>query len=232
MTTIEERLAALEARAATPTPQAAPLGWFQVAPGETILSDHMNTVVRYGAVPFASAAARTAAWAAPHAGALTYLQDKKRYEQWTGSAWLWVAGTPIVGAAGPGGDMTNLVSGWTRVPLVAGGTLEAGYFAVTGDNGLQLVAPGSYRVDFRVAFSRAAAGITRCVVAYTPTAPGTSGTTTVTEIDGQNATNIHLNAARILGAGTYYLWVYTTPATNAVMAGGRSGIEARYLGPN
>ena len=93
--TYDERLAVLEARLAqldaAAEPRAAPLGFFQVAPGESILSDHMNTAVLQGINPFATAAARSAAIPTPTAGMLTWLASSGLYETYQGGAWTPVA---------------------------------------------------------------------------------------------------------------------------------------------
>lgn len=88
----EDRLTALENELreirSGAEPRAAPLGWFQVAPGQSILSDHMNTAIAQGVVPFASAAARAAAVPAPAEGMMTTLADNDQLERWSGSAWV------------------------------------------------------------------------------------------------------------------------------------------------
>ena len=87
----DERLAALEARLSAldaAEPRAAPLGFFQVAPGESVLADHMNTAVLQGVIPFASAAARSAAIPSPAVGTYTVLKDSGRLERWNGSTWV------------------------------------------------------------------------------------------------------------------------------------------------
>jgi len=57
------------------TPMAVNTGMFSVAPGQTILADHMNSALQTGVAKFANAAARTAQWPAPPTGAVCYMQD-------------------------------------------------------------------------------------------------------------------------------------------------------------
>jgi hypothetical protein len=62
--------------------------YFQVVPGQVIGSDHMNTAINQGVVPFANAAARAAAIPAPAEGMITYLLDVKQNQQYIGGAWV------------------------------------------------------------------------------------------------------------------------------------------------
>ena len=113
----DERLAALEARLSAldaVEPRAAPLGFFQVAPGESILSDHMNTAILQGVPPFASAAARAAAIPTPAVGMLSYLSDVARYERYVGGAWrpeirAWGTGSVLAGSAPPSNDLGAVI---------------------------------------------------------------------------------------------------------------------------
>jgi hypothetical protein len=71
--------------------------YFQVVSGDTIQPDHMNAAIKQGAIPFASAAARTSvSTLAPYEGMLTYLQDVNRYESWNGTAWVPLLNTHTV----------------------------------------------------------------------------------------------------------------------------------------
>ena len=115
-----------------PSQHAVTLGMFSVAPGMTILADHMNSALQTGVAKFASAAARDAQWPAPPVGAMCYLTDVNYLmvydNQITGGANYWhLAGGVRMGYArmgGPGGTQ-SIPNGnaETIVKLdVAGGT--------------------------------------------------------------------------------------------------------------
>lgn len=66
-----------------------------VAPGQTIASDWGNLVWDQSVQTFANAAARTTQFPSPKPGAMSYLEDTKRLEIYTGSAWVGVGPNTI-----------------------------------------------------------------------------------------------------------------------------------------
>lgn len=152
--TYDERLALLEAQlrevrqAAGVEPRAAPLGFFQVQPGESILSDHMNTAVLQGIVPFASASARAAAIPTPTEGMLSYLLDLKRYERYTGTVWMMLIPPTYAGISLNGAAIANLPATDTRLTGLVGNA----FGGATINNGLISVpVDGIYAISGRVA---------------------------------------------------------------------------------
>lgn len=87
--------------------------YFQALPGEVIPAAQMNAAINQGVIPFASAAARSAAITAPHKGMHTYLQDTGRIEVWNGSAWK-PPGPEIAGNSSSG---TISGSGGVTIPF-------------------------------------------------------------------------------------------------------------------
>jgi len=79
-----------ERRPAPRMPTVAPRaisGYFQVSPGQTIASDHMNAAVNQGVIPFADAAARDAAIPAPTDGMVSTLLNTDTIDRHNGTAW-------------------------------------------------------------------------------------------------------------------------------------------------
>jgi hypothetical protein len=79
---------------------------------------------RYTVIPLASAAARAAAIPTPTVGMVTYLQDTKVTEQWTGAAWKrltppeMAGGTAVPGISGTGGITVAFGRTFSAVPVV------------------------------------------------------------------------------------------------------------------
>jgi hypothetical protein len=64
------------------------MAYFQVTPGQTVTSSHMNTVMNQGLMSFATAAARNAAISAPVDGMMCYLADTGTVQQHNGFVWV------------------------------------------------------------------------------------------------------------------------------------------------
>lgn len=81
---LAEIVAAVKAdlAAASPSPLAVG-GFFQVAPGQTILADHMNTALVNGVPKFANATARDTQWPSPPPGAVCFLLDSNYFQIFT-----------------------------------------------------------------------------------------------------------------------------------------------------
>lgn len=64
------------------------MGYFQVTPGQTVASSHMNTAIAQTVISFATVAARDAEIPAPVAGMVCYLQDSATLQQHNGFVWV------------------------------------------------------------------------------------------------------------------------------------------------
>lgn len=214
---IDARIAALEQRIADlaapePGPLAAPMGWFQVAPGETILADHMNTVVRYGVVPFASAAARAATGWVPHEGAMSFLTDLRMHERFRNGQWA-----PLPGAGRCMGYISatqaNLATGWVRIPLDALQNYGVNYPWALNNGGLQVPWTGNYVLamsvdrtgptpDTKVGWSvNSTGGIT-----------GTGGAIRITGGGSRDGIEHGTGAAALIAGDVVHLWTYASVA--------------------
>jgi hypothetical protein len=110
---------------------------------EVIQTDLQGFLADQIVAVFATAAARTAGWASPPVGAVTYLQDQARYESWNGTAWvdLSVASKGPRGEVAfqrqpsdvglPGGAQVNLNFG-PSAPLVQGRKYRATFYCQIG----------------------------------------------------------------------------------------------------
>jgi len=138
-------------------PQAVNLGMFSVAPGQTILADHMNSALQTGIAKFANAAARDAQWPAPPVGAMCYVVDVNYLmvfdNQITGGLNAWhVAGGLRMGYATVGGGQSIPRSAVTLLGLgtASGAANRPGRAAWNANGSVTLPVAGTYLVNGNV----------------------------------------------------------------------------------
>ena len=68
------------------------MGWFQVANGQVVEAQHMNTAVRQGVVPFADATARDTAIPSPVEGQTVWLTSLHQQQTYRPAVASWPAG--------------------------------------------------------------------------------------------------------------------------------------------
>lgn len=155
-----------------PTQTAVNLGHFQVAPGQTITADHMNSALQRGVPKFASAAARDAQWPTPPIGAMCYLTDVNILEIYDsqiyggGVGWHAAGGlrmgyaTMGLSQSIPGGSVATLV----KLGTAGGAANKAGRATWAANGEVTLPYTGTYLLSGSVTWSANSTGERRCYV--------------------------------------------------------------------
>lgn len=139
----------------TPEPQAVTLGHLVVAPGMTILADHINSLASQAVPKYPNAAARNASWPSPPDGAMCWMQDSNVLmvytEPITGGPYQWmVAGGARQGYSRmgsgqviPGGSVDTVI----RATFWGGAANAPGRAAWASDGTVTLPYTGTYLVS-------------------------------------------------------------------------------------
>jgi hypothetical protein len=177
---------------------------------------------------FVSAAARTAAFPAPHEGAVTWLEDVNRLEVYDGTAWRRVSAgqgfarfasttAAAVGSAGFNYQFMDVIrDAWGRQPW----TLDSVNRAVT------ITADGLYTLDGNLTMNAAGFVLRICT--------GTTGPNTITNVLVQGSFNVSdsfsssVSTTRFLTAGTKLFLQEYNKATQNILAD--STTNPSYLG--
>lgn len=184
---------------------------------EVIQSDYQQFVADQIVAVFATAAARTAGWASPPVGALTYLQDQARYESWNGTAWVDLA----VATKGPRGEVAFGRQA-SDVGLPGGAQVNLNF----GVNA-PLVQGRKYRATFYCQVSFTAAATVNLSIRCGTTAGGTPGAFDILQrltFDGTAGTfksmSIIARWVHPYATGTYFLPIFGgTSATASIVQG-------------
>jgi len=91
------------------------MSYFQVIAGQVIGSDHMNTAIDQGVIPFVDVASRDAALPAPNDGMLCYLTSTKQHQRYiAGLGWQPLVPVATIQSA-PAQSGTNSSGSWVTM---------------------------------------------------------------------------------------------------------------------
>ena len=189
-----------------------------VAPGQTIASEWGNLVWDQSVQDFASAADRTTQFPAPKPGNMTWLEDVKRLEIWSGTAWLdaqrrpYTAGTPVAWGGGTGS--------WYPWTLTSVDTDTTGTLNLVAGNGFQVTRAGLCLVTFVMAISGTLTGNVLAV--------RLNDTTSLGEVPANNARPTLTILTKVAANDKLAPWV--TLVSGASGGGGTSWFSIAYLG--
>ena len=130
------------------------LGMFQVAAGQTILADHINSALLTGIPKFANVAARDAQWPSPFVGSMCYLIDLNYLQVFdapiTGGPHSWrVMGSLRMGFATMGSGQVipnNSVHTLVKLTYDGGAANKAGRATWNADGSVTVPLNGAYSV--------------------------------------------------------------------------------------